>query len=247
MSKRLSPRVSEAKAKEVYDAAVNLLGQVATYYAGGGTINEIIFGPLAIMTRIIRTYDAIVVLLDNQHAQEAAVLALTQFELRFDLLYVASDIKRATQWVEHDNPKGLNRSMKAKLDALVRPIQAERLYETFVYLSGIKHGNPLYSELGFPGRGRGAQLMFSTGPITDRFAKAFTRTLFAYAVYQLIWSAQVVNKLVVKYTSIEKEHRQRVQGLYLELRPLETEFRRFLKARVIKRKTFFGIAARKRV
>jgi hypothetical protein len=158
LSKSIQPRVTEAKAKEVYDAAVNLIAQIALYYAGGGTINEIIFGPIAIMARVIRTYDAIKFLLDNAHAQEAAVLALTQFELRFDLLYVASDIKRATQWVEHDNPKHLTQSMKSKLDALHRPTQAEHLYQTFRYLSGIKHGNPLYSELGFPGRGRGAQI-----------------------------------------------------------------------------------------
>jgi hypothetical protein len=70
--------------------------------------------------------------------------------------------------------------------------------------------------------------------------------VFAYAAYQLIWAAQVVNKLVVQYTTIDQEHRQRVHDLYLALRPVETEFRRFLKTRVTGRRTFFGIAARKR-
>lgn len=173
------------------------------------------------------------------------MLTLAQFEARFDLLYVASDIKRATQWVEHDNPRKLNPNMKAKLKALFRPAQAGRLYETFSYLSGIKHGNPLYSELGFPGCSRRGALMVSTGPITDRFSKAFSRALFAYAIYQLIWGAQVVNKLVAQYTTVPTEHRQRVHDLYMALRPLESEFRRVLKSKVVARKTFFGIAARK--
>ena len=42
--------------------------------------------------------------------------------------------------------------MKAKLEKLLKPAEAARLYETFGYLSGIKHGNPRYSELAFPGR-----------------------------------------------------------------------------------------------
>jgi hypothetical protein len=245
LSPKARPRVDEATTQKAYDAALNLIAQIGGYFADGKTINEIIFVPLAIMSRIIRTHDAIGLLLKNEHYQEAAVLALTQFELRFDLLYVASDIKRAAQWVEHENPKALTQSMKSKLKALFPSATADRLYETFGYLSGIKHGNPLYSELGFPGRESRGRFAFSTGPINDRFAKAFSKALFAYATYQLVWAAQVVNKLVAQYAVVEKKPRQDVQDLYMTLRPVEADFRRFLKNKVSARKTFFGIKALK--
>ena len=88
--------------------------------------------------------------------------------------------------------------------------------------------------------------MLSSGPISDRFANAFSRGLFAYASFQLIWAAQVVHKLVAQYTTVGKEHRQRVHDLYMGLRPVEAEFRRFLKGKVKGRKTFFAIAALRR-
>jgi hypothetical protein len=86
LSPKARPRVDEATEKEAYNAALNLIVQIGAYFSCGKTINAIIFVPLAIMSRIIRTYDAIGLLLKNEHYQEAAVLALTQFELRLDLL-----------------------------------------------------------------------------------------------------------------------------------------------------------------
>ena len=84
MSRTSRSQVDEAASKEVYDAAVNLVVQIATYYAGGRTLNEIIVAPLAIMSRIIRTHDAILLLLEKEHYQEAAVLTLTQLESGVD-------------------------------------------------------------------------------------------------------------------------------------------------------------------
>lgn len=49
--------------------------------------------------------------------------------------------------------------------------------------------------------------MVSTGPIEDRFTRTFKRSVFAYSVHQPIWSAQVINELVVQYTRVDKEHR----------------------------------------
>jgi hypothetical protein len=178
-------RVSEADAKAAYDATLQLMLGVTEYFFKQKTIiNEIIFVSISILSRILRTHDAIALLLNNEHYSEAAVLALTQFELRFDLLYVSSDIKHATAWVAHENPKALNVGMKKKLEKLFKPAEAARLYETFGYLSGIKHGNPLYSELAFPGRSRARGFVIATGPIDDRFAKAFSDALFAYSIYQ---------------------------------------------------------------
>lgn len=103
---------------------------------------------------------------------------LTQFELRFDLLYVASDIKQATAWVEHDNPKAVNENMKSKLQRMFKPRDVERFYEIYRYLSGIKHGNPVYSELGFP-EAAAAALRFQPAPSTT-YSPKHLQTRFQY-------------------------------------------------------------------
>jgi hypothetical protein len=239
-----SLRVIKAEAKASQEAAVKLVAEIGKYFATGKDINELIFVPLTIMLRIIRNHEATVLLLKQKYYSEAAVLTLTQFELRHDLLYVASNIQHATQWVEHENPKHLNTNIRAKLQALFKETDADRLYETFGYLSGIKHGNPVYSELAFPGRGRGSRYVMSTGPIDDRFARTFSEALFAYGVYQLTWAAQVVNKLVAQYAIVDLEIRKQVHGHYMAQKHLETLFRRFLKRKVSSRRTFFGIKAR---
>ncbi len=242
MKSKAGLHVSEADSKAVYDGALQLMMSITDYFfKEKSTINEIIFVPISIMSRILRTHDAIALLLKNEHYSEAAVLILTQFELRFDLLYVSSDIKHATAWVAHENPKALNAGMKAKLEKLFKPPEVARLYETFGYLSGIKHGNPLYSELAFPGRSRAGRFVISTGPIDDRFAKTFSDVLFAYSTYQVAWSAQVLSKLISKYVVIDHERRVRVHGNYMGLKHLESDLRRFLKRKISTRKTFFGI------
>jgi hypothetical protein len=234
--------VREMDAKAVHDATLQLMtGIIDYFFKQKSTVNEIIFVPISILSRILRTHDAIALLLKNGHYSEAAVLVLTQFELRFDLLYVSSDIKHATAWVAHNNPKMLNTKMKAKLEKLFRPAEAARLYETFGYLSGIKHGNPLYSELAFPGRRRAGRFMIATGPIEDRFTKMFSDALFAYSTYQVAWSAQVLSKLISRYAIMDHERRVRVHGNYMRLKHLEADLRRFFKRKVSARKTFFGI------
>jgi len=70
--------------------------------------------------------------------------------------------------------------------------------------------------------------------------------LFGYATYQLVWAAQVINKLIAQYAVVGRESRQHVHDQYMALRPLEAGFRLFLKKKVSVRKTFFGIKAMKR-
>jgi hypothetical protein len=233
--------ITEMDAKAISEAALFLMKSVLDYFREQKiTINEIIFVPSAIMSRILQTHDAIALLLKNGHHSEAAVLSLTQFELRFDLLYVSSDIKNATAWVEHSDHRTLNIGMRAKLKKLV-PREADRLYETFSYLSGIKHGNPLYSELAFPGRSRAPRVVFATGPIDDKFSKTFADKLLAYSTYQVAWAAQVINLLISKYAIIEHERRTQAHRNYIKVKHVESDFLRFLRRKISSRKTFFGI------
>lgn len=174
--------VNEDISNEAHRAALRLLSGIGSYFAEGDrTINEIIFVPMAIMARIVRVHEATLALLKEGYVSEAAVLTLTAFELRVDLLDVASDIKRATAWVEHDDHKQKSAKMKPTLDRLFGKARADRMYEIFRILSGIKHGNPLYSDLAFPITKRRSMVMVTTGPIENAAAHAFSRSVFAYS------------------------------------------------------------------
>ena len=103
MHDKTSPKSDEALEKAVRDAAHEITNDIVTYFfKEGATINEIIIVPITLMGRIIRTHDAILLLLNEEHPSEAAVLALTQFELRLDLAYTADDVKHAAAWLEHE-------------------------------------------------------------------------------------------------------------------------------------------------
>jgi hypothetical protein len=113
-------------------------------------------------------------------------------------------------------------------------------------VSGIKHGNPVYSELGFPSLGRAGSYLISTGSVKDLFARGFSDALLAYATYQLVWAAQATNKLIAQYAIVDIECRRQIQSQYLAQKKVEPAFRRYLKRKILKRPTFFGIKARVR-
>lgn len=240
MAKRTA--VNDALAKEVHEATLRLMLGVSAYFSSGGrTTNEIVFVPMAIVARMVRVHEATLALLKEGYLQEAAVLALTAFELRIDLLDTASEIKRATAWVEHSNPAQKPGNVKPTLDRLVGKVQADRMYEVFRVLSGIKHGNPLYSDLAFPISKRGNLLMVTTGPIDNVSTRAFSRAIFSYSTYQLAWAAQVVNILVAKYAIVDKPARQKVHDHYVALRRVETEFRAHCRRKLGAKASFFGM------
>ena len=221
------------------------MGKINNYfYREKKHINEIILVPMMIMSRIIRSHDAIDLLLKNGHPSEAAVLALTQFELRLDLAYTASDVKHAAAWLDHENTKLSLMNVKKKINTLFSDeVERAKLYYIFQCLSGIKHANPVYSELGFPGRAKGGKLLVSTGEISDEFLEEFTNMVFAYSAYQLAWSSQVLNVCTSQYADIDKELRLKVRDLCAKLHPLEKEFCEFLKDMVSRRKSAFGMKA----
>ncbi len=230
------------------DAAFEITSGIMNYFfKEGATINEIIIVPITLLGRIIRTHDAIQLLLKEEHPSEAAVLALTQFELRLDLAYTADDVKHAAAWLEHEKLERSLLSVKNKIETLFEDEAArENLSEIFTYLSGIKHGNPVYSELGFPGRVSGGEIRISTGPIGDDFEKQFPEAVYKYALYQLAWSTQVLNVCAAKYAKVDKAVRQNVRDLYATLHPFEQEFRQFLENVAEHRPGQFGIKSIKR-
>lgn len=239
--------VNEEISIEAHQAALKLLFGIGSYFAESDRpINEIIFVPMAIMARIVRLHEATVALLKDDYVSEAAILLLAAFELRVDLLDVSSDIKRATAWVEHSDRKQKPARMKPTLDRLFSKAEADRMYEVFRALSGIKHGNPLYSDLAFPITKRRNVMMVTTGPIENASARAFSRSVFAYSTFQLVWAAQVLNHLVAKYAVVDKPIRQNVHDLYMSLRKVETEFRAHCRRRVKSKDSFFDMKKKHR-
>lgn len=238
----------EALEKAVREAAHEMINQIISYFfKEGTTINEIIIVPINIMSRIVRVHDAIQLLIKEQHPSEAAVLALTQFELRLDLAYTASDVKHAAAWLEHENTKWPLMSVKGKMDLLFKESkEVDDLSAIFVYLSGIKHGNPVYSELGFPGRAFGQSVKISTGPLHDDFENELSSAVFKYSIFQTAWSAQVLNFCIAKYARMDSSIRENVRNLCISLQPFQKEFRVFLQNVAEHRPGHFGIKSYKR-
>ncbi len=224
--------VTEDIEREVRQAAHDLTMQIVEYFnREERPINEIIIVPFTIVARMVRTHDAIKLLLNNNHPCEAAVLALTQFELRLDLAYTALDVKKASEWLGHTDKKWSLRSVTDKLDVLFGGSDTRaRMTSIFQHLSGIKHGNPVYSELGFPVRVVGRTVSLSTGDIDDDFSRRFKETLFAYATYQLAWASQVINKFVAGYAVIDKQLRLDTTARHQSLERVEPEFLAFLES-----------------
>ena len=117
-----------AVAKEVRDAGHELIRQMGDHFIRERTeCSEIIFVPVMIFTRIVHTYDAIESLVSNEFYAEAAVLVLTQFELRLDLAYTASSIEHATKWISHEDTKWPVLSIEKKLKYYFPGLLAEKM------------------------------------------------------------------------------------------------------------------------
>jgi hypothetical protein len=120
------------------------------------------------------------------------------------------------------------------------------LSDIFKYLSGIKHGNPAYSALGFPARQNGAGLEISTGEIADEFSGEFSRRIASYSTYQLAWSSQVLNVCTGQYAVVDDSLRRNVRNSYLALEPDEEAFRQYLTKLVANSQGPFGLRQWKR-
>jgi hypothetical protein len=220
---------------------------IAYFCARQQIVSEAILVPMAIFSRIVCTHDAIETLIAEGFYTEAAVLVLTQLELRLDIAYTASLPERATEWLSHEDRKWQVMTIGRKIKTLfTNGSESARLEEIAQYLHGIKHGNPVYSELGFPMRFNGHELMVSTGPITDEFTGQFAKLVGAYSVYQLAWASHVLNLYIAKYAKIDRVLRYKVRDLVPTLHPAEEELQRFLGAVATRGTGAFGMKPFKR-
>lgn len=242
---KCTPKINAALMQEIRKTSFELMFEIVDYFKREKKqINEIIFVPTTLFSRIVRTFDAIDLLLKNNHPSEAAVLTLTQFELRLDLAYVATDVEHATEWLDHEDTKLSLMRVTERINSLfTNQAQGEILFFIFRCLSGIKHGNPVYSELGFPVRTTGREILISTEDISDEFSEEFAKMLVAYSAFQLAFSSQVLNTCTAKYAAVDKSLRVKVRDLYVNIEPFEKEFCDFLKEAVSRHKSAFSMKA----
>jgi hypothetical protein len=121
-----------ASTSDVRAGAHDLLSRIVQYfYETKAPLNEIIFVPVAIMGRILGSYDSINLLLENGNPVDAAIIVLTQFEMRLDLAWAAHDVKNATRWVDHAVVSNTPLKVASRIDKLfgTEGTQIKELYK----------------------------------------------------------------------------------------------------------------------
>jgi hypothetical protein len=123
--------------------------------------------------------------------------------------------------------------------------ESKRLCSIFTHLSGIKHANPVMSELVFGGRSTASSISFSTGAIEDGFTNTFSDLLTRFSIYQLAWCCHVVNIYVAKYTTVDRQLGERLQQIGLDHANTEVEICSFMQEVTARQRGFFGLRARR--
>lgn len=156
--------------------------------AKGVRVNELLFVSSIILARIMRSQDAIDLLLKDGFLPEAATITLVQFELRLDILYIDNHVGRATQWFEHKSKRRQPWNVTDKINEIYNSNTKRKdgQHEAFRLLSAIKHGNPLAGELGFPMRWKKNGVTVTTGDIDDVTSHAQALEISVFSTNQLL-------------------------------------------------------------
>jgi hypothetical protein len=230
---------------EVRQKAHDLVASTLLYfYENNKYINEIIFVPAAIFSRIIETHDSVGLLLDAGQVVDACIITLAQFGLRIQLAWTAHDIENASKWGAHADTIYTPRKIRNTIEKLY-PESDERAYLKSIYthLLGIKHGNPFMSDLVFPVRTGKGSFSLSTGTIEDEFSSHFSKLLREFSVYQVAWCSQVMNLYVAKYANVEYGLRERLRQIGLQFAPAEERLTSFMEEVTKRQQGFLGLRA----
>ena len=167
----------------------------------GEIINELIFVPTTILTSIIRQHEAIELLLKNGYPSEAAIVCLSLFELKLDIMFIDHDVKKAAKWLEHESDYRHPWPVRNKIEHIYGEGTAEavRHKSMFKLLSSIKHGNPKSREFGFSVRRSGKTIIVSTSTVDDQFSKIFSCMTLTYSTQQLLEAMAAVRGLISRY------------------------------------------------
>ena len=173
---------------------------------------------MTILATITRQQEAIGLLLKSGYPSEAATICLSQFELKLDILFIGSDVKKATQWVDHEREHKHPWPTKNKIEHVYgkETEESSRQQHLFTFLSAIKHGNPTAGGFGFNVRGTEKGFTVTTTTVNDDFSKLFSCVLSAYSTHQLIDSVTAYRDLVKLYFGSPPEHDKALSAVQKE-------------------------------
>ena len=106
---------------------------------------------LIVLYRLGQTVSSIELLLHAKLDRDAATLMLTLMELRYDVLYMAADLKRTQKWLEHDKANTKPWRVTKLIHQLFKNKgEHDAELELYRQCSMKKHGNPFGGTETFP-------------------------------------------------------------------------------------------------
>lgn len=176
------------KSRETRKFCFDFLGRYLQGAAGGISHGSPLLA-LLICNRIQRMQRAIEELVSAGLPSEAAVVALAQFELRLDVMYIGDDDDKANRWMNNTNREKSPWPVRQKIERVFSD-EARREHERVLYRewSAIKHNNATAREWAFPIRMRdGVVIVYSEDPY-DSHTDALAAFVLLFGVLHLLES-----------------------------------------------------------
>jgi hypothetical protein len=168
----------------------------------GARIDESFWVPTALFTKVGRCEEAIRLLVDNGLASEAASVAITQFELRLDLMYLELDQNRSTTWADHEDPKREPWGAIQKINSLYpEGEQRDAQFSVYRRLCQAKHSNPVGLDLAIPIRGKGRSRDWIISP-KDEVGDINGRQILIVSALSLIESAASFGRHLARFITV---------------------------------------------
>jgi hypothetical protein len=234
---------------KVHRDATALCGEIVGYFHGEKPhVNENIFVPLILFSRVIRLRDAALTLTRAGFPTEAGIIVLSQFEAKLDLVQAATDPKWATRWVEHQDTRQSATPKIARAIEAIFEDEDERMVEQsiFRHLSAMKHGNPASSELGFQVRKAKGTIAISTGDMDDAVTGVANTMIGGYATCQLAWASQILGATTGQYAICMQSTRQAVYENWRKVSGFGKVFAQFLASLIEGRAGHLDLASARR-
>lgn len=206
-----------ALARKCKETVVNFLLEYPRSLIGV-TIGESFWVPALLLSKVLRCHEAVQSLVKIRLSSEAASVAITEYEVRLDILFIELDPSRATTWVEHTNPSRQPWSATQKRNEIYgsRPKALRTEVEMYQALSAVKHANPLAGRFALPLTKKGKNWTISSGPLddpTEEFQEKVTVTLSSLLVLE---SAAAAARLFARTSTVPRQFFDELSSLKAE-------------------------------
>lgn len=204
-------------ANRVHKFVNDMLG-ASVRNAKGTVVNEFYFVPMTLLARALGHHRAIALLVKEGYPTEAAIVALTQFELCLDILYMSDDPSRATAWMQHGSETRQPWNVTDKIKAVYStdPETREGNHGAFRNLSQIKHANPLAGPQGFPMRWSGPIVTVQTNPDPDQLAEVWSLVVLLFCCHKVLEAAAAVRRCHSQFVDLEESLERQLASFMVE-------------------------------